>query len=302
MPAQTDPASLVADLERDGFVIVRGILSGQKLADLRRASLEVEKLGRSGQWPHVRTVGKQFPPWEFCPEHGIWGIQHLMNPALPGHDFFTQQYFSEEVLRIVEVLLQCDDDDGDDDDDEGELVMELFNMLIRPDRDFELSWHRDDIPALTTPQEEMERLARPGFHAQYNLALWEDASLVVVPASHRRARSDVERRADPFEKALPGQLTVELDAGDIVFYNNNILHRGVYDATKNRVTLHGSVGHVAGGRFRARNVLQHGVGDYVDRVDLSRLGDHERRRAEGMRARLVKLGRESGEVGFSLEG
>ncbi|KAG6000117.1 hypothetical protein E4U21_005811 [Claviceps maximensis] len=295
MSAQKETARLVTDLERDGFVIIRNIIAGQNLIDLRRASLEAENLGRSGRWPHVRTVGKQFPPWEFRPGSGIWGVQHLMDPGLPGHDVFTRQYFSEEILRVVRVLLRCGDD---------ELVMELFNLLVRPDgeADFELCWHRDDVPAGATAEEEMERLARPAFHAQYNLALWEDSSLVVVPGSHGRARSDVERRADPFEKVLPGQLVVELGAGDIVFYNNNILHRGVYDSTKTRATLHGSVGHSAGGPLRARNVLQHGIGAYVDKVDLSTLEDDDKRRAEGMRTRLVKLGSESGHVGYSLQG
>ncbi|KAG5972680.1 hypothetical protein E4U55_000778 [Claviceps digitariae] len=298
MPAHIDAARLLADLNRDGFVIIRSLISDDQLNDLRRASRTVEKLGRSGQWPHVRTVGKQFPPWELQgrrPEQGIWGVQHLMDPGLPGHELFTRQYFSEQILGVAKALLGgCQD---------GELVMELLNMLVRPERDFALCWHRDDVAAGATAEEEMERLGRPAFHAQYNLALWEDASLVVVPGSHRRARSEAERRADPMAD-LPGQVVVGLGAGDIAFYNNNILHRGVYDARRQRATLHGSVGHAAGGRFRARNVLQHGVAAYVHRVDLSAcgLGDADQRRAEGMRARLVQLGRESGEVGYSLRG
>jgi hypothetical protein len=73
------------------------------------------------------------------------------------------------------------------------------------------------------------------------------------------------------------------------------------------MSLHGSVGHAGGGRFRARNVLQHGIGKWVDQCDFSVLengpdGERIRRRAEGMRARLVKLGSESGDVGFSLTG
>lgn len=292
MPAQKSTGRL-ADLERDGFVVIRGIVAGQKLEELREASLRVEKLGRSGQWPHIRTVGKQFPPWTFSPEKGIWGVQHLMNPDLPGHEIFTRQYFSEEILSIVRELLQCDDD---------ELVMELFNMLVRPDGDFELRWHRDDIPAEASAEEEMERLGRPAFHAQYNFALWEDESLVLIPGSHKRPRTETERSADPFEKVLPEQLVVKLGPGDMAFYNNNILHRGVYDSKKDRVTLHGSVGHSGGSKLRARNVLQHGIGSYVDKVDFSKLSDGERQRAEEMRARLVKLGSESGDVGYSLQG
>lgn len=288
-------SSYLNQLDRDGFVVVKAIVDQDRLKALRKASAEATDLARAGKWPYVRTVGKQFPPWnpQDAQEHGIWGVQHLMNPDLPGHDLFTELYFSEEILGIVKQLLQCEDD---------HLVMELFNMLVRPDKDFELRWHRDDIPAEALPEEEMKRLGEPAYHAQYNFALWEDDSLVVVPGSHKRPRTDTERGADPFEKTLPDQLVVKLQPGDIVFYNNNILHRGVYSSRKERMTLHGSVGHVHGSTLRARNVLQHGVGGWVDKCDFEPLKDGERQRAQGMRQRLVSLGSKSGQVGYSLQG
>lgn len=189
-------------------------------------------------------------------------------------------------------LLQADDD---------ELVLELFNLLVRPDEDFELVWHRDDIPASATAEEELERLKEPAWHAQWNLALFEDVSLVVVPGSHVRARNEVERSAGPYD-GLPGERRVEMRAGDVVFYNNNILHRGVYRSEVERMTLHGSMGHVRGSALRARNVLQHGIGAWVRSIDLSGLEGEEKKRAEGMRERLVKMGEKTGDVGFSLEG
>jgi hypothetical protein len=199
------------------------------------------------------------------------------------------------------------------------MTMELCNMLVRPggkgndddkkgERGFALRWHRDDIPWSAPPEEELARLKKEGdqyVHTQWNLPLWDDDSLVVVPGSHKRARTQVERDADPFEENLEGQVKVQLKAGDVVFYDNNILHRGVYDGDKERMTLHGSVGHVEGSQERARNVLQHGVGDWVDRCDFSVLGEgKERRTAEGMRRRLVELGRQNQgrNIGYSLEG
>ncbi|KAI5464695.1 hypothetical protein BGZ63DRAFT_412216 [Mariannaea sp. PMI_226] len=295
MSAEPQTSPYLDQLNQDGFVVIKAIVGGPKLEELRAATSKATELARGGGWPHVRTVGKQFPPWDASTarEHGIWGVQHLMNPELPGHEGFTELYFSEAILGIVKQLLRCGDD---------ELVMELFNMLVRPEKDFELRWHRDDIPAEAMPQEEMERLSRPAYHAQYNFALYDDDSLVVVPGSHKRPRTDVERNADPFEKVLPDQLIVKLQPGDIVFYNNNILHRGVYDSNRERMTLHGSVGHVQGNRLRARNVLQHGVGKWVNECAFERLSGMERQRAEAMRQRLVQLGTESGEVGFSLQG
>lgn len=184
-------------------------------------------------------------------------------------------------------------------------------MLVRPDKDFALSWHRDDIPATCSAEEERERLVpatEARYHTQWNLSLVDnDTSLVLVPKSHTRARTDEERAADLFEPNMPGQLVVQLNAGDVAFYDNNILHRGVYSSKRERTTLHGSVGHVAGASSgkRARNVLQHGVGEWVERCDFSALGERgveAREAAEGMRERLVRMGAENKDVGFSLNG
>ncbi|CAN8105209.1 unnamed protein product [Discula destructiva] len=291
--------SLLDRLNRDGFVIVPSALTTAQLTTLRAATAEVTALARAGTWPNVRTLPKQFPPWprnspEVAKQHGIWGVQGLMHPAMPHSATFVQTYFSDAVIAPTKQLLQCTDDD--------DLVMELFNLLIRPDADFALRWHRDDIPATATPDEELARLRQPAYSAQWNMALYDDASLVVVPGSHARARTEAERGADPFARDMPGQLVVELKAGDVVFYNNNILHTGRYVADRERMTLHGSAGHVAGSTLRARNVLQHGLRDWIDQVDFGRLDGDTRARAEKMKASLVRMGEEAGDVGYSLDG
>lgn len=291
-------SSYLDSLNRDGFVVIPSVLAESQVESLRTASSQVVEFARAGKWPHVRTLPKQFPPWTIAPgvnpaEGGIWGVQFLMHPSLPNSQTFIKNYFSSEVIDVVKELLECEGD---------ELVMELFNLLIRPDRDFELRWHRDDIPATASPEEELDRLGKPAYHAQWNLALYDDESLIVIPGSHVRARTLEERNADPYEKDLPGEIRVRQRAGDVVFYNNNILHRGAYLSDRERMTLHGSMGHVGGSSLRATNVLQHGIGEWVEDIDLSLLDGEERKRAEGMRERLVKMGAESGTIGYSLEG
>jgi len=286
------PEDLKAALERDGFVVVSSGLSGEELSELRTASQHITALAREGKWPHIRTLPRQFPPWPSDPSLGIWGVQQLMNPSLPGHELFTKTYFSRSTLSTVAELLgpACREDD---------LVMELYNLLIRPDANFELRWHRDDIPPAATAEEELARLNKPAFHAQWNMALYEDSSLILVPGTHRRARTQVERDAGPYDKIL-GEIRVHLAPGEMAFYNNNILHRGAYDSTVERMTLHGSMGHVQGGAMRARNVLQHGR-DWIGKVNLEGLNGHERQAAEGMRDRLVALGSAYEETGFSQD-
>ncbi|KAI0601013.1 phytanoyl-dioxygenase family protein [Biscogniauxia sp. FL1348] len=301
-----DSSPLRDEFAKSGFIIQRSLLTPSELATLRAAASRTTALARSGGWPDVRTVGKQFPPWTFDAatseaSGGIWGVQGLLHPSLADAGVFARAYFSDALLGTAKELLGPGCGDAD-------LVMELFNLLVRPGRDFALRWHRDDVPDDVAEEEEARRLRSRGSsssHAQWNLALYPDASLIVVPGSHARARTPAERAAGPYADRLPGQLVVALQPGDAVFYDNNILHRGVYEAARERMSLHGSVGRADGGPARARNVLQHGVGAWVDRCDFAVLGpedDRIRRRAEGMRERLVRLGRESGDVGYSLTG
>ncbi|KAF2158133.1 hypothetical protein K461DRAFT_30916 [Myriangium duriaei CBS 260.36] len=286
---------LKAELAEHGFVLIPSLLSQDELKTLRSATAGSTAAARNGKWPHIRTLPKQFPPWGSDPSAGIWGVQHLLHPSQPSTEpgVYAKSYFHPGVLAAVTEILSCKSED---------LVMELYNLLVRPDADFALRWHRDDIAASATAEEELEVLKKPITHAQWNLALYDDQSLIVVPGSHKRARTDEERAAEPYQDHIPGMKVVGMKAGDAVFYDNNILHRGVYLADRERATLHGSMGITAGEKDRARNVLQHGVGGWVDESDFSKLegtwqGRPLREVAEGMRERLKAMGTGEG-IGF----
>lgn len=290
MASRIPPAEeLRASLHRDGFVRIPNVFAGEELETFRKAATRATELARAGKWPYIRTLPKQFPPWSHDPSQGIWGVQHLLHPDMPERKTFAESYFNEKMLETITGLLQCKEDD---------LVLELYNMLIRPDRDFALRWHRDDIPPEVTAEQELERLKEPMLHAQWNLALYDDASLVVVPGSHKRARTDMERNADPYEDDMPGQKIVKMGSGDILFYNNNILHRGVYDSTVERMTLHGTMGISGTDTARARNILQHGIGSWASKADFSDLSGGMRELAEGMQRRLIAMG-SGDDVGYS---
>ncbi|KIW75904.1 hypothetical protein Z517_10649 [Fonsecaea pedrosoi CBS 271.37] len=296
-------------LRRDGFVKVPQLLPPHVLLAMKACCKYTTERARNGKWPYVRTVPKQYPPWQhWKPGDNIWGVQHLLHPDMNVRDTFAEVYFCDQVLDVVKELVGLKDDPAGDD----KLVMELFNLLVSPadQVDFELCWHRDDIRPDVDPEEEERQLKEKSpdgqqLHAQYNIALFEDASLIVVPGSHRRIRTKTEREAAPYEPNLPGQLLVELQPGDGVFYDSNILHRGSYkgiDVSKElgRMTLHGSVGLAGHGTERARQVLQHAVGDWVDRAHFPMEGP-KGERAEAMRKRLVEMG--SGkDLGYSLVG
>lgn len=282
------------DIEDTGFSVVRGFLLPQEVAEYTKAAEAVVQHAREGKWPHVRTRGKQFPPWpkNFSPD--IWGVSGLLHPdlgemALPFH----KCYSSDKILAMAGDILETD---------KSKLSMELFNMLINPLTDFGLDWHRDTIKPEASEEEEADQLLKdPYAGAQFNLALTEDNCLIVVPGSHKRIRTPEEREKtqnSDRKEHITGQIEVVLHPGDIVFYNNNILHRAEYSSKSVRLTLHGSYGHVDHGKSRAKGILQHGVLEWLPRLE------PQTENLAMLKEKLVKLAEEFAgvDLGYALDG
>ena len=102
--------SLLDRLSRDGFVVVPGAFSGETLEVLRRAAQDVTARARRGQWPDVRTLPKQFPPWTVDGPNpaadGIWGVQGVMHPDMPHQSDFLRTYFSDAIINPTLELLR----------------------------------------------------------------------------------------------------------------------------------------------------------------------------------------------------
>ena len=79
----------------------------------------------------------------------------------------------------------------------------------------------------------------PGY-VQWNIPLYDDDVLWVVPGSHRRPNTAAEDRqlAENARAPLPGGVQVRLKAGDGVVYSNLILHWPSDYSTKLRHTIH----------------------------------------------------------------
>jgi len=102
-------SSLKETYDREGYVIVPGLIPNSELSALKEATDRVVRLTRSGKWPYRRTVGKQFPPFN-AESPDSWGIQHVMHPEL-GEPEFVRWYTSDEVANTAKELLDCDEED-----------------------------------------------------------------------------------------------------------------------------------------------------------------------------------------------
>jgi ectoine hydroxylase-related dioxygenase (phytanoyl-CoA dioxygenase family) len=212
-----------------GYLIIDPAVPSDLLEPLRQAARRTTEKTRRGEWPHKRQAG----------DSDIWGVSHLLHPELE-EPAFAQYLASPLVLDVVADLLGVPQAQKAQ-----RLQLELVNMLVNPaHQDFEIGWHRDLVRQDLPPDEEQAELNRLKLGVQWNTALYEEACLVIVPGSHCRPKTPQERHLvfnhpkDP----LPGQLAVRLKAGQGVYYDANLLHRGVYPRTTERQTLHCCMG------------------------------------------------------------
>lgn len=165
--------------DEQGYVIVPGLIPAELDKPVREATERVIARTRSGEWPHRRTVGKQFPPYDNN-NPDSWGVQHLMHPDL-GEPIFAEWYTSGLLVQTVCSLLDCDEhglqmgrleNQGFAPLNSTNLTLELFNLLINPEsHEFALRWHRDDVRETASEDEERQALA-VWHHGVSDLALF----------------------------------------------------------------------------------------------------------------------------------
>jgi hypothetical protein len=102
-------SQLKSTYDEQGFVVIPGLVTDSDFPKLELACEHVTNLTRTGKWPHRRTVGKQFPPFD-NENPDSWGVQHIMHPDL-GEPIFAQWYTSQLLVDAVKTLLDRREDD-----------------------------------------------------------------------------------------------------------------------------------------------------------------------------------------------
>ncbi len=177
------------------------------------------------------------------PPGGAWEISaqprlHLNRPPLADQldaraAAAVDVWLSEGAYRVSSDLLGVEDPG----------VTEMM-LMCNPMRDHgPAPWHRDLHPIDTAPLEGyINDIVEGGpRYIQWNIPLYDDSVLWVLPCSHLRFNTDDENRrllADP-RVPLPGAVQTHLNAGDGVVYILPILHWGSNYSTRLRRTIHG---------------------------------------------------------------
>ena len=219
----------------EGYLILRQVVPPSTLERLRAACeslLEKQK----AVWRRDRADGE--PPggqWETSAQPRVM-VGEIADRVDAGCITGIEIWHHENIQGASSELLGVED----------AAVTEMM-MMCSPVRDHgtggHRGWHRDLYPPFSAPvQAYTEDILENGpRYVQWNIPLYDDGVLWVIPGSHKRLNTAEENRllAEDERAPFPGGVQTDLEAGDGVVYILPILHWGSrYDRTLRR-TLHG---------------------------------------------------------------
>ena len=218
----------------EGYLVFREVIPPEELETLRE-SYELMVSRQRDLWARERAPHE--PPggvWESSPQPRL----HLGRDPLAGlvdeKTASAVEIWAHENMQGVSSELIGEEDAG---------VTEMM-LMCSPVKDCgPAAWHRDHHPIDTAPlQGYIDDIVETGpRYVQWNLSLYDDNVLWVLPGSHLRVNTEAENErllADP-KVPLPNAVQTHLNAGDGVVYILPILHWGSNYSRKMRRTIHG---------------------------------------------------------------
>ena len=226
-------------LMEQGFLILREVIPPSSLEHMRE-NYDVVVERQKEIWAEQR--GPDDPPggrWEMAPQPRVGAVDDRIDESTADA---VEIWFHENTLGVARQLL-C----------HPEPLVAGMHLMCSPARDHgPAAWHRDIHPIDMAPLANLQAdlLENGPRYLQWNIPLYDDNVLWVVPGSHRRLNTEAENQQllQDNTKPLPGSIPVELKAGDAVVYINLLFHQGNNYSTKLRRTIHG--GHSIWGQIR----------------------------------------------------
>ena len=219
-----------------GYLILRNVIPPDQL-DALRTSYEVVLNRQRSIWTQERIQAD--------PAGGIWESSPQPRLKLNATKKNISALIDDKTANTVELWLHENTCGASSHlmDVPDAAVTEMY-LLCNPIRDHgPANWHRDIHPIDTAPLEGYIRdIEESGpSYVQWNIPLYDDDVLWVVPGSHLRLNTMEEDRQLLANDCipLPDSVQTTLSAGDGVVYITPILHWGSNYSTKLRRTIHG---------------------------------------------------------------
>ena len=218
----------------EGYVVLRNVIPADELDGLR-ASYEILVERQKAIWAQERQPGD--------PPGGVW--EASAQPRLLLHQSPLADLIDEDTASTVEIWLH-ENTQGISSELLGvsdAAVTEMMLMCNPVSDRGPAHWHRDLYPPYGAPlQGYVDDIIEAGpRYVQWNLCLYDDDVLWVIPGSHARLNTASENELLRTNRHIPfpGSVQTLLNAGDGVAYILPILHWGSNYSTKMRRTIHG---------------------------------------------------------------
>ena len=218
----------------EGYLVFREVIPPEEL-DALRESYELMVSRQREIW--ARESGPNDPPggvWESSPQPRLQLGHNPLAGLVDEKTASAVEIWAHENMQGVSSELLGEEDAG---------VTEMM-LMCSPVKDCgPAAWHRDHHPIDTAPLlGYIDDIVETGpRYVQWNLSLYDDNVLWVLPGSHLRVNTEEENErllADP-KVPLPGAVQTHLNAGDGVVYILPILHWRSNYSRKMRRTIHG---------------------------------------------------------------
>eukprot|EP01052_Picozoa_sp_SAG31_P016677 SAG31_NODE_1113_length_9854_cov_2.770682_6_plen_422_part_00 len=212
-----------------GFLVLE-VIPPEHLEHLR-AAFEALVERQRAQWSAEAEAAGTPDPWE-----------HSAQPRLPAFDRLVDDNQTASAMEfclgattrgVCKQLMRAD-----------EVGNVAFFLMCSPQADHgPANWHRDIHPIDQGPlgglQQDMLQNRAPGY-IQWNISLYDDDVLWVIPGSHARANTAAEdaQLLENNRVPMPGAVQVKLRAGQGVCYTNMIFHWGSDYSSKFRRCIH----------------------------------------------------------------
>ena len=218
----------------EGYLIVRNVIPPDEL-DALRSSYEHLVEQQRAIWAQQRKPDD--------PPGGVWETSE--QPRLLLHLNPLADQIDEQTANTVEIWLH-ENMQGLSSELLGveDAAVNSMMLMCNPVRDHgPAHWHRDLYPPFGAPvQGYVEDIIENGpRYVQWNLSLYDDDVLWVIPGSHARLNTaqEDEMLGTNSRVPFPNGVQTHLSAGDGVVYILPILHWGSNYSTKLRRTIHG---------------------------------------------------------------
>ena len=192
---------IVANFDRDGYVLLPQVISAAELADLQEDSAHIIEEGYEGKEPESDYF---YDPLPDTGEVVFHRVQYVFPKARKNS--FIKLLAHPLILQVVQRLL------GDD------FICEAEAFVFKlPGNGKEVPVHCDGDPS----QPDVMPLV---FNVDYYLddATPENGCLLAAPGSHKLNLSGPEVVAQGFD--FPGLVELPVKAGDVLFHNTRLVH------------------------------------------------------------------------------